>query len=53
MKVRDGENQTESKQSKLLAKLPADWDNKSEAERKEWTAALAAQLLERFRKSKS
>ena len=48
-----GKNQTESKQTKLLAKLPSDWDNLSEGERNEWTAALAYQLLERFREPKS
>ena len=53
MEVGDGQNQTESKQSKLLAKLPSNWDKLSEEERKEWTAELAAQLLERFRKSKN
>lgn len=48
-----GKNQIESKQTKLLAKLPADWEKLSEDERKEWTTALAAQLLEKFRNSQS
>lgn len=53
MEELEGKNQTESKQTKLLAKLPPDWEKLSEAERKEWTAALAAQLLERFRNPQS
>lgn len=44
-----GKNQRENKPTKLLSKLPPDWAELPEAERKEWTAALAAQLLERFR----
>ena len=48
-----GKNLRESNNTKFLAKVPSDWENLSEGERKEWTAALAAQLLERFRKSKS
>ena len=53
MEEREGKNQTESKQTKFLAKLPPDWEKLSEDERREWTAALAAQLLERFKDSKS
>ena len=51
--VEQGKNQTEKNRTKLLAKLPSDWNNLSDRERKEWTSVLAAQLLERFRKSKS
>ena len=53
MEEREGKKQTESKQTKLLAKLPPDWEKLSEDERREWTAALAAQLLERFKDPKS
>ena len=49
MEEREGKKQTESKQTKLLAKLPPDWETLSEGERREWTVALGATLLEKFR----
>jgi hypothetical protein len=51
MQEPEGKNHTENKQTKLLAKLPPDWEELSEDERREWTAALGAKLLERFRNS--
>jgi hypothetical protein len=48
-----GKKMEESKQTKFLAKVPPDWKTLSEAERREWTAALAAKLLEGFKEPKS
>jgi len=42
----------ESKETKFLAKVPSDWETLSEEERREWTAALAQTMLERFRARK-
>jgi len=43
-----GKNTGEDNQTKFLAKLPSDWETLSAGERKQWTATLAADLLERF-----
>jgi hypothetical protein len=53
MAEREGKNQNGNNQTKLLAKLPPDWEKLSDEERRDWTAALAAQLLEKFRNSQS
>lgn len=45
-----GKNLRESNQTKFLAKVPSDWETSSEEERREWTAALAAQLLVRMKR---
>lgn len=45
-----GKNPRESNQTKFLAKVPSDWETLSEEERREWTAALAAQLLVRMKR---
>ena len=48
-----GKNMKESNQTKFLAKVPSDWETLSEEERRECSAVLAAQLLERFKDPKS
>ena len=48
-----GKNLRETNQTKFLAKVPSNWEALSEEERRQWCAALAAQLLERFRNSQS
>ena len=48
-----GKSPRGSSQTKFLAKVPSDWETLSEEERREWTAALGAKLLERFRTSPS
>ena len=53
MEESGGKKMEESKQTKFLAKVPSDWETLSEEERKEWTAALAAKLLEGFKDPKS
>ena len=45
-----GKNMKESNQTKFLAKVPSDWETLPEGERREWTAALAAQLLVRMKR---
>jgi hypothetical protein len=46
-------NLRESNQTKFLAKVPSDWETLSEGERREWSAALGAKLLERFKDPRS
>ena len=53
MEESEGKKMEEGNQTKFLAKVPSDWETLSEEERREWTAALAAKLLERFRNSQS
>ena len=48
-----GKNLRGSNQTKFFAKVPSDWETLSEEERREWTAALAAKLLEGFKGPKS
>ncbi len=48
-----GKSPRGSSQTKFLAKVPSDWETLSEEERREWTAALAARLIERFKDTKS
>ena len=44
-----GKTPRESNQTKFLAKVPSEWETLPGEQRREWAAALAAQLLERFR----
>jgi hypothetical protein len=53
MEESEGKKMEEGNQTKFLAKVPSDWETLSEEERRECSAVLAAQLLERFRTAPS
>jgi hypothetical protein len=53
MEESGGKKMEERNRTKFLAKVPSDWKTLSEEERRDWSAALAANLLERFKDPKS